>query len=432
MEVLGTVLLDDAGRGAANPWSLAWSGDGGLLVVTHAGTHEVSVIEFAPLLKAILDLPAPFDPTKVSPWPLVSKGALEEATYLPFISSPRRRLKLPEGDLGPRAVVVAGRQAYVANYFSDTLSVIDLAATASKPKTIDLREELTTDYTDGTDRKTSVSSVKSVVPIPSDREPPGRLPREAGQSRRDRNQVLAGMTLERRGEFYFHDASICLQGWQSCASCHPGDARSDGLNWDLLNDGLGNPKNTKSLLLAHRTPPAMWLGVRETAETAVRSGIRHILFAKPSEEVATAIDAYLKSLQPVPSPFLVHSREREVQGPKSKVQSRENQEWGLSEAAERGRGVFQRAGCAACHPPGLFTDLHSHDVGTRRAFDKPTDQFDTPTLVELWRTAPYLHDGSATTVREVLTTRNPRDEHGQTSNLSRQELSDLCAYLLSQ
>ncbi|MGC9328089.1 MAG: cell surface protein, partial [Candidatus Hinthialibacter sp.] len=42
----------------------------------------------------------------------------------------------------------------------------------------------------------------------------------------------------RRGEMLFHDASICFQKWQSCSSCHP-NARADGLNWDLLNDGVG-------------------------------------------------------------------------------------------------------------------------------------------------------------------------------------------------
>jgi RoxA-like, cytochrome c-like len=73
-------------------------------------------------------------------------------------------------------------------------------------------------------------------------------------------------------------------------------------------------------------------------------------------------------------------------------------------------------GKAECHPPPLFTDLHEHDVGTRRGFDRPGDKFHTPTLVELWRTAPYLHDGSAATVRDVLTTRNAHDQHGKTSN----------------
>jgi cytochrome c peroxidase len=216
----------------------------------------------------------------------------------------------------------------------------------------------------------------------------------------------------RKGEFYFHDAGICYERWQSCASCHPGGARVDGLNWDLLNDGVGNPKNTRSLLLATSTPPVMSLGVRADAEAAVRAGIEHILYTtNPGEEVVNSILAYLQSLKPVPSPHLVHGR--------------------LSEAAERGKSVFTRAGCAGCHPPGLFTNQHQYNVGTRRSFDRPTDTFYTPTLIELWRTAPYLHDGSAVTIRDVVTTHNPRDEHGRTSNLSSSEIDDLCAYVLS-
>src|SRR5204862_1447522 len=87
-------------------------------------------------------------------------------------------------------------------------------------------------------------------------------------------------TTVRKGEKLFNDGLLSFQGWLSCASCHGPDGRVDGLNWDLLNDGIGNPKNTKSLLLAHRTPPAMSQGVREDAEEAVRAGIRHILFAE--------------------------------------------------------------------------------------------------------------------------------------------------------
>ncbi len=63
-------------------------------------------------------------------------------------------------------------------------------------------------------------------------------------------------TEVRRGEMLFHDGCLCHHGWQSCASCHP-NGRVDALNWDLLNDGEGNPKNTKSLLLSHQTPPSM-------------------------------------------------------------------------------------------------------------------------------------------------------------------------------
>ena len=361
-EIHNTVLLDNVDNGAANPWGLAWSVDSSTLVVTHAGTHEVSVIDFPTMIPHVLSLRATLDPTK----PVNPNSAFEEepvlADDLPFLAGGRQRVKLPKMDFGPRAVLVIGHTTYVANYFSDTLTAIDLKTLPCQAESIPLGPKVE-------------------------------------------------MSAARKGEFYFNDATICFQGWQSCASCHPGDARADGLNWDLLNDGIGNPKNTKSLLLAHKTPPAMWLGVRDTAKTAVRSGIQHILFTKQPEEVPAAIDEYLKSLKPVSSPYLVHGE--------------------FSEAANRGEKIFSQAGCAKCHPPGLFTDLQKYDVGTRAACDKPTDKFDTPTLVEIWRTAPYLHDGSAATMRDVLTTCNPHDQHGETSNLSSQEIDDLCAYILS-
>jgi cytochrome c peroxidase len=187
----------------------------------------------------------------------------------------------------------------------------------------------------------------------------------------------------------------------------------DALNWDLLNDGVGNPKNNKSLLLALSTPPAMSRGVRETGEEAVRAGIRHILFTVQPPEVAKALDAYLKSLEPVPSPRLENGA--------------------LSRAAKRGKKLFNDAktACGTCHPPGLYTDLQSYNVGTAGKFDNPTDRFDTPTLVEAWRTAPYLHDGSAATLREVVTTANRDEAHGKTSHLTESQINDLVEYLES-
>jgi len=208
----------------------------------------------------------------------------------------------------------------------------------------------------------------------------------------------------------FNDASLCFQTWQSCASCHTDQARADSLNWDLLNDGLGNPKNTKSLLLSHQTPPTMSLGVRPTAESAVRAGIRHIQFTVRPEEEAVAIDEYVRSLQPVPSPYLVGG--------------------GLSERAVRGRSLFESAGCAACHPPGLFTNKKAYDVGAGQLLDEG-QPFDTPSLVEVWRTAPYLHDGRAQSIVDVLRTCNPGDKHGRTSGLTDEQIADLAEYVLS-
>ena len=58
-------------------------------------------------------------------------------------------------------------------------------------------------------------------------------------------------------------------------------------------------------------------------------------------------------------------------------------------------------------------------------------KFDTPTLAECWRTAPYLYDGRALTMEEVLTTANPGDRHGETSKLTSEEVKDLAEYVLS-
>jgi cytochrome c peroxidase len=61
----------------------------------------------------------------------------------------------------------------------------------------------------------------------------------------------------------------------------------------------------------------------------------------------------------------------------------------------------------------------------------PLPGIDTPTLRGLFLSAPYLHDGSAPTLRAVLRDRNPDDRHGVTSDLSDAQLEDLVAYLLS-
>lgn len=364
LEIVNTVLVDNVDSGAANPWGLAWSADSRTLVVAHAGTHEISVVDFPGLLAKLAKLPAKLEEGKTYDYNAASRVQADVPNDLSFLVGVRRRIRLPEGERGPRAVVLLGNKAYVANYFSDTVAAVDVTSPYPKWESFPL-----------------------------------------GPKR--------PMTLVRKGEFYFHDAGICFQGWQSCASCHPGDARVDALNWDLLNDGIGNPKNNKSLLLSHKTPPAMSMGVRETAATAVRSGIKHILFTVQPDEVASSIDEYLKALKPLPSPRLVNGR--------------------LSAAGERGRNIFHdpKVGCATCHPEGLFTDMKQYDVGTAGRFDKPTDQFDTPTLIEAWRTAPYLHDGSAATMRDVLTTRNPKDQHGKTSHLTPQQIDDLAEYLLS-
>jgi cytochrome c peroxidase len=154
----------------------------------------------------------------------------------------------------------------------------------------------------------------------------------------------------------------------------------------------------------------MSMGVRSTAEIAVRAGIQHIQFAQRPEKDAKAIDAFLKSIQAVPSPFLKKGK--------------------LSQAAVRGKAIYDKAKCNACHSGEYYTDLKMYDVGTGLD-NSPEQTFDTPTLIEAWRTAPYLHDGRAATLEEVFTQYNPEDKHGVTSNLTMQEMDDLIEYISS-
>ena len=208
-ECVNTVLLDDLDLGAANPHGVACTKDGKHLVVTHSGTNELSLIDAEAMHKKL-------DASKSGP------------NDLAFMVGIRRRIPLK--GIGPRHLTIAGNKAFITEYFTGSLGVVNLASPEGS----------------------EVASISLGV------EPE--------------------WTLARKGEMLFHDASCCLQEWQSCATCHP-DALADGINWDLLNDGVGNPKQTRSLLLSHKTPPAMITGIRRDAETAVRAGIRYIQFS---------------------------------------------------------------------------------------------------------------------------------------------------------
>jgi len=128
------------------------------------------------------------------------------------------------------------------------------------------------------------------------------------------------------------------------------------------------------------------------------------------EEDAVAIDEYLKSLEPVPSPRLAKGK--------------------LSKRAKRGQKLFESAGCSSCHTGKLYTDGKRHNLGIGKWLDEG-QSFDTPTLIEAWRTAPYLYDGRAATIEDMLSKHNVDDKHGQTSNLTDRQVRDLAEFVMS-
>lgn len=324
-----TVLLDDVKQGAANPWGVEFDEDGKTLFITHAGTSELSIIDFQKLLEILKKYPSiPGHYSQLN----------DPGNKLSFIRDCRVRFEL-KGE-GPRSLAVSSTTLFVGHYFSDAFEVVDFKSIRKTSRLIFLNK------------------------IESD--------------------------LARKGEMLFHSAKMCFENWQSCSSCHP-DGRVDGFNWDLLNDGIGNPKNTHSLLYSQQTPPVMSTGVREKAEIAVRSGMTHIMSIDNNETNALAIDAFLMNMRPVPSPYLADEK--------------------LSESAQKGKEIFEKRNCTRCHNGPYLTGQQLYDVGTTSKFDirldsgnQPVPQklFDTPTLIELWRTAPYLHDGRYYTLEELF------------------------------
>jgi len=373
---VATLLLDRLSEGAADPWGVALAGDGRTAWITLAGVHQVARVDLAGVHLLLEGKPLPKGkggPQGYVPdlWNAIKKDPAKRADLvndLAALYGAALIQRTPVGAKGPRGVSLSpdGKALAVAAYFAGKVVLADPAT----------------------------GKVAAHVPI-------GKQP-EADTIR--------------LGEQHFHDGTMCFQHWLSCATCHPEGGRADGLNWDLLNDGLGNPKNARSLILSHKAPPVMSRAVRARMEVAVAAGFHHIQFHQARDDEIEAVSTYLRSLEPEPSPY------RKPDG-------------SLTAAAERGKTLFEgKAGCAGCHPAPLFTDKKAYDVGTKYDLDrgkKFEGKFDTPVLRECYRTGPYLHSGKAVDLKAVLTTYNKDDKHGKTSGLSEKEIADLVAYLKS-
>ena len=320
-ERIATMLLDDLYQGAANPSAVVCSADGEKLWISHAGVHEISMIKLGLVHKLLAgevpeELAKLTDGTRPNIWVRVGEDSRvidELANDLTALYIAGAIQRVPSGGRGPRALVLTpdGRQLLVANYYSGSVAKLDAASGSGVGQL-------------------------SLGPQP----PPDAA---------------------RRGEMVFHDATRAFQRWHSCASCHPNNGRADGLRWDFMRDGMGNPKDTPSLLLVHKTEPLNRLATRVNAEEGARTGMLVSYMVVPTEDEVQDLLAYMMSLRPEPSPYLAADGQ-------------------LTPAARRGKEIFEgSAGCVNCHPAPYFTDRKAYDVGTHTPQDGPT-QYDTPTL----------------------------------------------------
>ncbi len=227
--------------------------------------------------------------------------------------------------------------------------------------------------------------------------------------------------LGRRLFTFSGNDKISEAGRFACASCHlEGD--EDKQTW-FVADG---PRQTPALAgRLQGTGPFNWAGTEDHLQTNMDRTIERMGGVGLDAKELDSLEQFLLfGLVPPPNPHLAAT--------------------GLTEQQERGRKLFEdpTVGCASCHGGDTTTDGKVWDVGTAtkveltvREFQgglvngKPDVRFNTPSLRGLFHTAPYLHDGSAATLSEVLS--RTSGKMGNTSHLTKAQKSDLIAYLLT-
>lgn len=229
--------------------------------------------------------------------------------------------------------------------------------------------------------------------------------------------------------------------WIACSSCHP-DAHTDGRVW---HNPEGLRKTPAFFGMAH-THPLHWSADRDEVQDFEYT-IRGRLMQGPG-----LVSGSLKSklgFNPVELHEKLAGRSKDLDALAIYCNSFEFTRLSphipapgkLSESAQRGKQLFfsKEVNCASCHSGPYYTDsrlqkpFNLHDVGTGK--DDPGEKigprYDTPTLLGVYRTAPYLHHGKAATLHDVLTTCNKEDKHGKTSHLKPAQVNDLVDFLKS-
>jgi YVTN family beta-propeller protein len=222
----------------------------------------------------------------------------------------------------------------------------------------------------------------------------------------------AETSLARKGETLFYDAQRSHNQWFSCHTCHV-EGHTCGLSFDTLNDdSYGNPKLTPTLRRVTHTGPWTWHGWQKDLGAGIAKSLTETMCGpKPSPEDVQALLAFLETLEHPPNPNL---------GPRG----------ALSEPARRGRAIFtDRAHCARCHKGPDYTSESNYDVKLE-SDGSPYRLWNPPSLRGLHDRGPYLHDGRARTLDELLRKHHTPEMLGGEA-LSPAEHDDLLAFLLS-
>ena len=268
------------------------------------------------------------------------------------------------------------------------------------------------------------------------------------------------------GRRLFSDRTLSSDNTRACSDCHqPERAFSDGKRVAVgVRDQQGS-RNAPAILNRTYGRAFFWDGRTATLEEQVLQPIQH-----PKEmgaDLSTVIrrlraDATYKRQfddifgHPPDVQSLSHALATYVRTLFSGASAYDRHEAGettaLSPLAQDGLRLFRgRARCTACHSGSNFTDEDFHNTGVfwgRQPYDpgrfevtgvpEDTGKFKTPTLREIARTAPYMYDGSISTLEEVVDfydrggNDNPyRDRELRPLSLTADEKGALLAFLKS-
>jgi len=215
-------------------------------------------------------------------------------------------------------------------------------------------------------------------------------------------------SLARRGEKIFHDGYRSWHEWYSCNTCHA-EGHTNGGIYDTLNDGkYGNAKKTPSLRGVTKTAPWTWHGHESDFPKMLQASFINTMArgALRKDEVE-AVTAYFETLDFAPAP-------RDVP----------------ADAVRRGEAVFKAKACDACHAGPAYTSSEAVLTGLEAA-DDVFKGFNPPSLRGVAKRGPWLHDGRARTLDEVLLEHHRPLKLSGKPDLTPPELSDLLAFLRS-
>lgn len=267
------------------------------------------------------------------------------------------------------------------------------------------------------------------------------------------------------GRLLYFDPRLSADGTISCATCHdPAKGWTDQVRFSTGIKGQMGVRNSPTVINSTYMGLQFWDGREASLEDQAGGPLVNPVEMgnKTLNEVANKVRAiagyqpyFEKAFGEGPTkdniPKAIASFERTVLSGNSRYDRYTSGDMtALNEAEVRGMGLFfGKAICVTCHSGATFSDIKFHNLGVGMGAKKPDlgrfvvtkakadrGAFKTPTVREVTKTAPYMHDGSQTTLEEVVEFYNKGGEPNpdldplmQPLGLTIQEKADLVAFM---